>query len=90
MMVSAAILNPGTYPARMDFRLYRSGDDWRVYDVAANGQSAIVHYRRELMRQIRQQKMQQMRQQQRQPMRPGGPMGRPVPPNMMMAPPPAR
>ena len=92
MTVSAAIMNPGTYPARMDFRLYRSGDKWRVYDVAANGQSAIVHYRRELMRQIQQQKMQQMRQQPRQmqPGRMGGPMGRPMPPGMMMAPPPAR
>lgn len=60
--VSVAILNPGSYPARLDFRLYRSGDDWRVYDVAANGQSAIVHYRQQLMRQVQQRRMQQMRQ----------------------------
>jgi phospholipid transport system substrate-binding protein len=78
--ISVAIMNPGSYPARLDFRVYRSGDRWRVYDVAANGQSAIVHYRRELQRQVRQQQMQRMRQmQQPRPMmpRPGGygPMG---------------
>lgn len=74
--VSVAILNPGSYPARLDFRLYRSGDDWRVYDVAANGQSAIVHYRQELMRQVQQQRMQQMRAM----MPPQGPMGPGMPP----------
>lgn len=81
--VSAVILNPGTYPARLDFRLYRSGDQWRVYDVAANGQSAIVHYRRQLMRQVQAQRMREMRSQVRMPVtqgRPpmGQPMGRPM------------
>lgn len=68
--VSVAILNPGTYPARLDFRLYRNPDTWRVYDVAANGQSAIVHYRRQLMRQVQQQQMRQARPQMRMPLRP--------------------
>jgi phospholipid transport system substrate-binding protein len=81
--VSALILNPGTYPARLDFRLYRASDQWRVYDVAANGQSAIVHYRRQLMRQAREQRMREMRPQMRPPVtqgRPpmGQPMGRPM------------
>ena len=49
--VSVAVLNPGSYPARLDFRMYRARNQWRVFDVAANGQSAIVHFRRELMRQ---------------------------------------
>ncbi|MCB1787122.1 MAG: ABC transporter substrate-binding protein [Chromatiaceae bacterium] len=66
--VSVAVLNPGSYPARLDFRMYRSGDKWLVYDVAANGQSAIVHYRTQLMRQMQEQRMQQMRQM--APMRP--------------------
>jgi phospholipid transport system substrate-binding protein len=83
--VSAAILNPGSYPARLDFRLYRSGDNWRVYDVAANGQSAIVHYRRQLMRQVQERRMREMRVQGRPPMAPGRPpmgmpMGRPMVP----------
>ncbi len=46
-VVTAAIRNPGGYPARMDFRFYRSKDGWKVYDVSANGQSAVVHYRRQ-------------------------------------------
>lgn len=60
--VSVAVLNPGSYPARLDFRLYRDAGQWRVYDVAANGQSAIVHYRRQLMRDMQQQRMRQVRQ----------------------------
>ncbi len=60
--VSVAILNPGQYPSRLDFRLYRTGQQWRVYDVSANGQSAIVHYRQQMTRQVRERRMQQMRQ----------------------------
>ena len=60
--VSVAVLNPGRYPTRLDFRMYHNGEDWKVYDVAANGQSAIVHYRNQLMRQLNQRRMQQMRQ----------------------------
>lgn len=60
--VSVAVLNPGRYPARLDFRLYRAGQEWLVYDVSANGQSAIVHYRRQLMRQAREQHMRELRQ----------------------------
>lgn len=46
--VNVAIANPGTYPARLTFRMYRGQQGWKVYDVAANGQSAVVHYRRQL------------------------------------------
>ncbi len=59
--VGIAIMNPGRYPSRMDFRLYRGANGWRVYDVAANGQSAIVYYRRQMQDQLRQRQMQQMR-----------------------------
>jgi phospholipid transport system substrate-binding protein len=79
--VSVAVLNPGSYPARLDFRVYRNSDQWRVYDVAANGQSAIVYYRGQLMQQIRQQQMQRMRRM-APPMGPGMPppmYGRPMP-----------
>jgi phospholipid transport system substrate-binding protein len=72
--VSVAILNPGSYPSRLDFRLYRAGHRWRVFDVAANGQSAIVHYRHQLMRQAQERQMRQMRQM-APPMRPGMPPG---------------
>lgn len=81
--VSVAILNPGSYPARLDFRLYRSAQQWRVYDVAANGQSAIVHYRGQLMRQVQERRMRQMRSQmppQALPLRPS-PMQGSMPPS---------
>jgi phospholipid transport system substrate-binding protein len=70
--VSVAILNPGSYPGRVDFSLFRAGEQWKVYDVAANGQSAIVHYRRQLMREVQRQRMQQVRQM-APPARPGMP-----------------
>ena len=59
--VSVAVLNPGSYPARLDFRMYRARHQWRVFDVAANGQSAIVHFRRQFMRQAQERQMRQMR-----------------------------
>lgn len=84
--VSVAILNPGSYPARLDFRLYDNNGRWLVFDVSANGQSAIVHYRNQIMREERQQMMEQMRRMQ-QPMQPParpmqppvGPQGYPMP-----------
>jgi phospholipid transport system substrate-binding protein len=83
--VSVAILNPGRYPGRLDFRLYRDAGDWRVFDVAANGQSAIVHYRRELMRQMRERRMRQLRAQMggQMPGTMGAPRGMPGPRPMM-------
>ncbi len=59
--VSVAILNPGRYPTRLEFRMYRARHQWRVFDVAANGQSAIVHYRAQMMRQVQERQRRQMR-----------------------------
>lgn len=36
-----------SYPVQLDFRLYRGSQGWRVYDVLANGVSAVAHYRNE-------------------------------------------
>jgi phospholipid transport system substrate-binding protein len=36
------------YPVQLDFRLYRGRDGWKVYDVVANGSSAVTSYRKEL------------------------------------------
>jgi phospholipid transport system substrate-binding protein len=49
-MVTVGITNPGTYPTRLDFRLYRQGGDWKVYDVVANGNSAVNYYRQKFAR----------------------------------------
>ncbi len=32
-------------PSELDFRLYRGNDGWKVFDVVANGSSAVVYYR---------------------------------------------
>jgi phospholipid transport system substrate-binding protein len=35
----------GGYPTRLVFRLYQTDDDWRVYDVLAEGRSLLAFYR---------------------------------------------
>jgi phospholipid transport system substrate-binding protein len=50
--VGIAIQNPGGYPARMKFRFYRGNNGWKVFDVMANGNSAVVHYRQHFNRQL--------------------------------------
>ena len=45
--VTVAVLQPQGYPARLDFRFYRAKTGWKVFDVSANGQSAVIHYRRQ-------------------------------------------
>lgn len=35
------------YPVQLEFKLYRGREGWKVYDVMANGSSAVAHYRNE-------------------------------------------
>ncbi len=51
--VRVAILQANGYPANLDFRFYRSSDGWKVFDVAANGSSALTYYRQYFSRQMR-------------------------------------
>ncbi|MCB1849493.1 MAG: ABC transporter substrate-binding protein [Gammaproteobacteria bacterium] len=55
--VSVAILNPQTYPARLDFRFYRAQEGWKIFDVSANGSSAVMHYRTEFRTMLRERMM---------------------------------
>jgi phospholipid transport system substrate-binding protein len=48
--VTVGILRPGSYPTKLQFRMYRATDGWKVYDVVANGRSAVAFYRQELRR----------------------------------------
>lgn len=48
--VTVGILRPGRYPAKLDFRMRRSGDSWKIYDVVANGRSASAYYRMQFNR----------------------------------------
>lgn len=43
--VGVGILRPGTYPSKIEFRMYQADDGWKVYDVVANGRSAAAFYR---------------------------------------------
>lgn len=36
------------YPMRLSFRFYRGRDGWKIFDVSANGTSAVAYYRRSL------------------------------------------
>lgn len=54
--VRVGILQSGGYPAAIDFRFYRSKDGWKVFDVSANGTSALSFYRQHFARQLREQR----------------------------------
>jgi phospholipid transport system substrate-binding protein len=47
MRVSAWIMQPSGIPTRLEFRFYRRNGEWKVFDVKAEGSSAVVHYRRQ-------------------------------------------
>lgn len=44
-IVSTRVYRQSSTPVRLDFRMKRDGNSWRVIDVQANGSSAIVFYR---------------------------------------------
>jgi phospholipid transport system substrate-binding protein len=50
--VRVGILRAGGYPAKIDFRFYRGRDGWKVFDVAANGSSALSYYRQYFSRRM--------------------------------------
>ncbi len=41
------VFGADSYPVQIDFKLYRGNNGWKVYDVVANGVSAVNHYRNE-------------------------------------------
>lgn len=51
--VNVGILRPGSYPSKLEFRMYKAEDGWKVYDVVANGRSAAAYYRTQLQRSAR-------------------------------------
>ena len=48
MSVKVFIKNPRGFPGRITFKFHKTNSSWKIFDVAANGQSAIAHYRRKL------------------------------------------
>lgn len=53
MSVRARVVPQNGYPVTLDFRFYRRDDGWRIFDVAANGFSAVSFYRRHFAEQVR-------------------------------------
>ena len=44
--VRARVMPRSGFPINMDFRFYRTRNGWKVFDIAANGASAVTYYRR--------------------------------------------
>lgn len=53
--INVAVMQAGSYPTRLQFKMSDSGDGWKVYDVVANGQSAASYYRVQFQRMAREQ-----------------------------------
>jgi phospholipid transport system substrate-binding protein len=52
--VSAWIMQPQGIPTKLDFRFYKGKNGWKIFDVKAAGNSAVVYYRK-MFRQMYQQ-----------------------------------
>lgn len=57
--VSTSIYRPDELPVRLDFRMSRDDNNWRIIDVKANGSSAVLYYRQHFISQLRQYQRQQ-------------------------------
>jgi ABC-type transporter MlaC component len=45
--VRAWIMQPTGIPTKLEFRFYKSKDGWKIFDVKADGNSAVVYYRKQ-------------------------------------------
>jgi phospholipid transport system substrate-binding protein len=59
--VSTRIYRPDTSPVRLDFRMRRDANNWKIIDIKANGSSAVLYYRRHFISQLRQYQRQYQR-----------------------------
>ena len=51
--VSTTVYRPDMMTVRLDFRMRKNGNDWKIIDVKANGSSAVLYYRRHFISQLR-------------------------------------
>jgi len=51
--VSAWIMQPNGHPTKLDFRFYQSDSGWKIFDVKAGGNSAVVYYRKQFKDSLR-------------------------------------
>jgi len=54
--VSIGLLNARGYPAKIDFRMYKSARGWKVFDVVAAGSSALIFYRKQMRQMLQMQR----------------------------------
>ncbi|MCB1876862.1 MAG: ABC transporter substrate-binding protein [Chromatiales bacterium] len=47
------VMQRGSGPIKLKFRLYKGAGGWKVFDVAANNNSAVMHYRRQVRQFLR-------------------------------------
>lgn len=52
--VRTIIYHRGMSPMRLNFRMRRAGNDWKIIDVRANGASAVLYYRQHFISQLHQ------------------------------------
>jgi len=45
--VNVWIMQPTGIPTRLEFRFYKNKDQWKIFDVKAEGNSAVVYYRKQ-------------------------------------------
>jgi phospholipid transport system substrate-binding protein len=45
--VNVWIMQPNGIPTRLEFRFYRTHGEWKIFDVKAEGNSAVVYYRKQ-------------------------------------------
>ncbi|MCG6886165.1 MAG: ABC transporter substrate-binding protein [Proteobacteria bacterium] len=45
--VNAWIMQPNGIPTRLEFRFYQGRNGWKIFDVKAEGSSAVVYYRKQ-------------------------------------------
>ncbi len=51
--VRTVIDQPGGFPIPLNYKLYRVGDTWRVYDISVDNVSLVTNYRSSFARQIK-------------------------------------
>lgn len=52
VIVKTEVERPGGEPVPIDYRLYATGGEWKVYDVAVDGVSLVINYRSSFASQI--------------------------------------
>lgn len=55
--VNTQVQSSGALPIPIDYRLYRDGDEWKVFDVSIDGISLVSNYRSSFASQIRRHKL---------------------------------